>query len=68
MSDEPYNPDLAQSVEKLRGFDEYRVVLEFIRTERERFIGDLRQAETPSDVMKITGSVVTLHEMLETLS
>jgi hypothetical protein len=68
MSDETYNPDLAQSVEKLRGLDEYRVVLEFIRTERERFVGDLRQAESPNDVMKIAGSLATLQELLETLS
>jgi len=68
MSDEAYNPDLAQSVEKLRGLDEYRVVLEFIRLERERFVGDLRQAESPNDVMKIAGSLATLQELLETLS
>jgi len=68
MSDETYNPDLAQSVEKLRGLDEYRVVLDFIRTERDRFFADLRQAENPHDVMKITGSVSTLQELLETLS
>ena len=68
MSTEIPMPDLSRSVEKLLGFDEYHVVLDFIRQERERFVADLRQAETPNDVMKIAGSLATLQEMLETLS
>jgi len=61
-------PDLSVAVAKLHGFDEYHVVLDFLRQERERFVGDLRQAENPHDVMKIAGSLATLQELLETLS
>lgn len=68
MSTELPMPDLARSVEKLQGLDEYHVVIEFIRQERERFVGDLRQAESPHDVMKIAGSLATLQELLDTLS
>jgi len=68
MSEELYMPDLEQAVEKLKGLDEYRVVLEFIRQGREGFISELRQAETPHDSMKLAGSIAALQELLETLS
>jgi hypothetical protein len=60
-------PDLHTAIEKLNGLDEFRVVCAFIRDERERFFGDLRQAETSSDVMKLAGSVATCDELLQVL-
>jgi hypothetical protein len=60
-------PNLEQSVATLSDRDEYKTILNFIREERERMFGDLRQAETPNDVMKVAGSVATLDEMLQIL-
>lgn len=52
----------------LRERDEFRIVLQYIRDERERFFGDLRHAATSDDVMKVAGSVATLDELLNVLS
>lgn len=60
-------PTLNQAIAELAGRDEFRTILAFIQDERERFFGDLRQAETPHDVMKLAGSVATLDELLQTL-
>jgi len=57
-------PTLDQSVKALADRDEYKVIINFLKDERERFFGDLRLAENPNDVMKIAGSVATLDDML----
>lgn len=57
-------PSLEQSVLSLSDRDEYKVILKYMRDERERFFGDLRQAATSDDVMKIAGSVATIDELL----
>lgn len=61
-------PTLLQSVEALSDRDEFKVIVSFIRDERERFFADLRQAVDPNEVMKITGSISTLSEIAEILS
>jgi histidinol-phosphate/aromatic aminotransferase/cobyric acid decarboxylase-like protein len=61
-------PDIQTAVEALRDRDEFNVIVQFIRDEREKFFGDLRQAESSNDVMKIAGSIATLDELLSVLS
>ena len=61
-------PTVQESIEALRDRDEYKVIVQFIRDERERFFGDLRQCATEADVMKCVGSVATLDELLQLLS
>jgi hypothetical protein len=61
-------PTLQAAIAELQHRDEFRVILQFIKDERERFFGDLRQAESPNDVMKLAGSVATLDELLLSLS
>lgn len=61
-------PNFQESVAALQDRDEYKVILEFIRDERERFFGDLRQCSGESDVMKCVGSISTLDELLQILS
>ena len=60
-------PSVQESIEALRDRDEYKVIIQFLRDERERFFGDLRQCATESDVMKCVGSVATLDELLQLL-
>lgn len=57
-------PTLEQSVKALADRDEYKVIVQFIRDERDRFFGDLRQAEGANDVMKLAGSIATMDELL----
>lgn len=57
-------PTLEQSVKALADRDEYKVIMQFIRDERDRFFGDLRQAEGANDVMKLAGSIATMDELL----
>ena len=57
-------PTLEQSVLALSDRDEYKVIIQYIRDERDRFFGDLRQAATSDDVMKIAGSIATADELL----
>ena len=61
-------PTLIESVKSLSDRDEFKVIVSFIKDERERFFADLRQAQDSNEVMKITGSISTLSEMLELLS
>lgn len=65
MTTEIPKPTLLQSIEALSDRDEFKVITSFIRDERERFFADLRQAVDSNEVMKITGSISTLSEMLE---
>ena len=57
-------PTLEQSVKALAERDEYKVIVQFIKDERDRFFGDLRQAEGANDVMKIAGSIASMDERL----
>ena len=68
MTTEIPKPTLLQSVEALSDRDEFKVIVSFIRDERERFFADLRQAVDPNEVMKITGSISTLSEIVDLLS
>lgn len=61
-------PALQVALVELSARDEFKVVLQFIREEREQFIRDLRQAEGPNDVMKLSGSISTLDELLMALT
>jgi hypothetical protein len=57
-------PTIQQSVAALSSRDEFKVIIQFIQDERERFFGDLRQCAETNDVMKIVGSISTLDELL----
>jgi histidinol-phosphate/aromatic aminotransferase/cobyric acid decarboxylase-like protein len=61
-------PTIQQAVESLSDRDEFKAIIQFIRDERERFFGDLRQCTETNEVMKIAGSVATLDELLSLLS
>ena len=60
-------PSIQQAVAELQHRDEFKVIVSFLRDERERFFGDLRQAENPNDVMKLAGSTATLDEIIQLL-
>lgn len=61
-------PTIQQAIESLSDRDEFKAIVEFVRDERERFFGDLRQCVDSNEVMKIVGSVATLDELLSLLS
>jgi histidinol-phosphate/aromatic aminotransferase/cobyric acid decarboxylase-like protein len=61
-------PTIQQAVESLSDRDEYKAIVQFVRDERERFFGDLRQCVEPNEVMKLVGSISTLDELLSLLS
>lgn len=61
-------PTIQQAVESLSDRDEFKAIVQFIRDERERFFGDLRQCSEPNEIMKVAGSVATLDELLSLLS
>ncbi len=42
--------------------DEFKAIVQFQQDERERFCGDLPQAASPNDVMKLAGSTAALDE------
>ena len=67
MSNLP-QPTLEAALTELRSRDEFKVVLQFIRDERERLFADLGPCETPHEVMKIAGGVARLDELLNALS
>lgn len=55
---------LKESIESLSDRDEFKVIVQFIRDERDRFFADLRVTQDANDVMKIVGSISTLDELL----
>ena len=57
-------PTIQQAVAALSERDEFKVIIQFLYDERERFFGDLRQCVDTNEVMKIVGSVSTLDELL----
>jgi hypothetical protein len=61
-------PTVQQAIEALSDRDEFKAIVQFIREERERFFGDLRQCVDTNEVMKVTGSISTLDELLTLLS
>lgn len=61
-------PTIQQAVESLSDRDEFKAIVQFVRDERERFFGDLRQCAEQNEVMKIVGSVSTLDELLSLLT
>lgn len=61
-------PTVQQAIEALSDRDEFKAIVQFIRDERERFFGDLRQCMDNQEVMKVVGSVSTLDELLTLLS
>ncbi len=61
-------PTLQQAIAALEGRDEWRTIINFIRDERERCLGDLGPCENPHDVMKIAGGIARLDELLQVLS
>lgn len=61
-------PTVQDSIAALSDRDEFKAIVQFIREERERFFGDLRQCVDNNEVMKIVGSIATLDELLIMLS
>jgi len=61
-------PKLEDAVAALREREEYQAILQFIRDEREKFLGDFRHCAASADVMKVAGSIAALDELLVALS
>jgi len=61
-------PTVQQAIEALSDRDEFKAIVQFIREERERFFGDLRQCVETNEVMKVAGSISTLDELLTLIS
>ena len=61
-------PTVQEAIAALSDRDEFKVIVQFVRDERERFFGDLRQCVDANEVMKVTGSIATLDELLGLLS
>lgn len=61
-------PTIQQAVEALSDRDEFKAIIQFVRDERERFFGDLRQCVETNEVMKVAGSIATLDELLTLIS
>jgi len=61
-------PTIQQAIESLSDRDEFKAIVQFVRDERERFFGDLRQCAETNEVMKLVGSVSTLDELLSLLT
>lgn len=61
-------PTIQEACDALRNRDEYKAILLFLREERERAFGDMRQCSDSNDVMKVAGSIATLDEVIQLLS
>jgi len=61
-------PQLDVAIDALRDRDEYKVIVQFIRDERDRLFSDLGPSTDPYEVMKVAGGIARLDELLQVLS
>jgi hypothetical protein len=61
-------PTISQAIADLRDRDSYKVLVEFIRQEREAAFALLGPAVDPHEVMKIAGGIARLDEMIALMS
>ena len=61
-------PELDAAIDTLRDRDEYKVIVQFIRDERDRMFADLGPVTDPYEVMKIAGGISRLDELLSVLT
>lgn len=57
-------PNIQEACDALRDREEYRVIVDALRDERDRFFSDLRLCSDPNEVMKVAGSIATLDEII----
>jgi len=67
MSEFP-RPTLDAALADLSRSDSFKVVLDFIREEREKYIGAITDAPTPDIVMKHAGGVGAMDYLIQSLS
>jgi histidinol-phosphate/aromatic aminotransferase/cobyric acid decarboxylase-like protein len=60
-------PQLDAAIDTLRDRDEYKVIVQFIRDERDRMFADLGPVTDPYEVMKIAGGIARFDELLSVL-
>lgn len=60
-------PSLQTAINELKFRDEWKVIVQFIRDERERIFGDMGPAESPNEIMKLAGGIARLDELLQVL-
>ena len=58
-------PTLNEAISILNNNEEFKVFVKFLKSEREVFISTLRQAENSNEVMKLSGSISTLDEIIQ---
>lgn len=57
-------PTLDAAIQSLKDHDSYKVILNFVYDERDRFYADFRTATCPFETGKIAGSIASLDELL----
>lgn len=69
MSDQTTDITLDQAIETLSARrEEWKIMLDMLKKERENYIMEMSQAETPHDVMKLAGRIATLEELRQMLT
>ena len=61
-------PELDVAIKTLCDRDEYKVIVDHIREERERCVADIGTVATPNEVMRSAGAVAALDYLLNLLS
>lgn len=67
MSDEAPKPTLEESLGRLRNLDEFRVVVAFLKAEREAAISAMLDVQNDGEAMKAAGIVGNLQNVINLL-
>jgi len=67
MSEIP-KPTYEDAAKILQFNDNFMVIMDAIRAEREALIDDLETADTPDKVMKIAGQIIALNRAIKNLT
>lgn len=60
--------DVQKAAARMMGSDDFETLLAFLNQERERLFSDLGPCETPNDVMKQSGKIAAIQELIDVIS
>ena len=55
---------IEQALEELRFRDEFKMIIEYLREEREQYLINMRNCKTSSLVMQLSGGVISLTDTI----
>jgi hypothetical protein len=56
---------LKEAIERIRPSEEYRVIINFLRNEREMLFGQFHECKDERETMKLVGAITSIDDILQ---